>query len=81
VKAGSEDAAVGRGSAPTYSFLVRCWREPQRGRSAKLRGTVCDLSGTPLGAFETEKGLCAVLQGLLAKDTPPGDCYERGTGT
>lgn len=53
------------GGSPARTLLVRCWFE--RGRDgATLRGTVSELSGAELGAFETIAGLSRLLRAIFS---------------
>jgi hypothetical protein len=55
-----------RRNAVARTLLVRCWIEPTADASPRLRGTVSELSGEQLGAFETLPGLAALLRRILA---------------
>ena len=48
------------------TLLVRCWIE-STADAPRLRGTVSELSGERLGAFETLPGLAALLRKILAQ--------------
>ncbi|WP_116131233.1 hypothetical protein [Tropicimonas sp. IMCC34043] len=54
-----------RGDRAAGNLLLRYWREVGPHGAGRLRGTIRDLSGAMLGAFETEQGLFALLHRLI----------------
>lgn len=58
---------------PARSFVIRIWIEYDNGHSFKLRGTLYELGGRAIGAFDSIPALALLLDRALL---PPVDPFK-----
>lgn len=58
---GSSNRPIAQGPERTRSFIVRVWFEPSSDGQPVLRGTVAELGGGPIGAFNSALEMSALL--------------------